>query len=548
MTVVPPIVERLEIAAREGGGRVIFHGDDGADVLDATRLYDMARRRAAVLRERGVSIGDRIGIIGPNKADWVAWMHAVWMCGGVGVGLPIPIRIRDRAAVADNINALVTAFEVTQVAAETRYVPLLAPAVAIDWADADATAPLDADELVRIDDDDHLARIIPTSGTTAMPKGVGRSYTRTNYPTINDSMNPFGFDEMRYLSYAPLAHAGAWMTQQAHFHPWLEVHVLSPHRFARDPGELFRLVGPNRIMATSGTSSAIAAALRSIERRPDGVDLSSMEWLSFSYEMVDPDVVLRLVEAGPRFGLRPGSIAASYGLSEGGGTHTPVGRPPRIDVVDLDALVAQGVARAPTANAAVKRVVSCGAESWMEVRVADDDGQRLPDRHVGEVQFRGSELMVGYVGPGSHDAFVAGEWMHTGDAGYLADGELYITGRIKEVIVQQGKKYHPEDIEWAAAHGANVPPDRCVAFTPVDAGDGEIVVAIELGDVGESEEPHEVERSVRAAVLNRVGVSVRSVVFVDRESLPKASTGKAQRLAARDRHAEGNLATTRLHS
>src|SRR5204863_8173152 len=125
-----------------------------------------------------------------------------------------------------------------------------------------------------------------------------------------------------------------------------------------------------------------------------------------------------------RFGLRHGSIAASYGLSEGGRTQTPAGQAPRIDVVDLDALVAQGVARPPTNDAVAKRVVSCGVQEWGDqLRVADEHGHAVPERHVGEVQFRGAELMVGYVGPGSEDAFTDDGWMHTGDVGYVADGE-----------------------------------------------------------------------------------------------------------------------------
>jgi fatty-acyl-CoA synthase len=533
------LVDRLEVAARDGGGLVVFHNIDGPHRLDATRLYDMARRRASVLRDRGVRTGDRIGIIGPNAPDWLAWMHATWMCGAASVGLPIPLRIRDRSAVGEQIAALVDAFELSLVAAEERYASLLAEGLVVEWAGADTAAPLGASELVRLDDDS-VARIVPTSGSTSMPKGVARSYKRTNSTAISGSMKPSGLDGMRYLSVAPLANGGAWGAHHANFYPWLEVHVLSPQRFARDPGELLRLVAPNRIVGMSASPSAIAAALRSIERRADGVDLSTLEWLSLSYEMIDPDVIDRLLDTGGRFGLRPGSIAASYGLSEGGRTQTPAGQPPRIDVVDLDALVADGVARPPAHDRVAKRVVSCGVQEWGDqLRVADDTGRAMPERRVGEVQFRGSGLMDAYVGPGSEEAFADDGWMHTGDVGYFADGELYITGRIKEVIVQQGKKYHPEDIEWAAAHGVGISADQCVAFTPVDARDGEVVVAIETdttADLGET------EAAVRAAVMNRVGIPLRGVIFVAPRSLPKASSGKAQRLAARDRYARGDLA------
>jgi fatty-acyl-CoA synthase len=533
----PPLVDRLETAAREGGGLVVFHNTDGTHRLDAALLFDMALRRASVLRARGVGPGDRIGVIGPNAPDWLAWMHATWMCGGTSVGLPIPLRIRDRAAVAEHVDALAKGFELKLVAAEERFAALLTDGLAIDWAEGDDAPPLDPSDLVRIDDDS-LARIVPTSGSTSLPKGVAGSYNGTNFDSISDSINAMGFTEVRYLSTSPLAHAGAWMTVHAHFYPWLEVHALSPQRFARDPGELFRLVGPNRIIGLSASSSAMAATLRAVERRPEGVDLSTLASLALSYEMIDPDVIDRLCEVGERFGLSAGRITASYGLSEGGSTRTPLGQCPRIDVVDLDALASEGVARSPAEGAAAKRVVSCGEQSWNDVRLADENGQPVPERRVGEVQFRGAELMKGYVGPGAHEAFDDDGWMHTGDVGYVADGELFITGRIKEVIVQQGKKYHPEDIEWAAAHGAEVPPDQCVAFTPIDAREGEVVVAVETGAVSGLDD---VEQAVRAAVMNRVGIPLRAAVFVGPQSLPKASSGKAQRLAARDLYARGEL-------
>jgi fatty-acyl-CoA synthase len=150
--------------------------------------------------------------------------------------------------------------------------------------------------------------------------------------------------------------------------------------------------------------------------------------------------------------------------------------------------------------------------------------------------------MDGYVGPGAEDAFVDDGWMHTGDVGYVADGELFITGRSKEVMVQQGKKYHPEDVEWAAARGANVAAAECVAFTPAGADEGEIVVALETSL---PEGLDDLEQRVRAAVINGVGITLREVVFVSPDALPKASSGKAQRLAARDQYARGELTPNR---
>jgi acyl-CoA synthetase (AMP-forming)/AMP-acid ligase II len=521
------LVDRLEVAAGAGGGRVVFHLEGSVETIDAAQVYDAARVRAARLRRAGVGRGDRVGIIGPNRPDWLAWAHATWMRGATIVPLPIPLRIRDRVGLTRQIGALAAGFGCRLIAAHERFVPLITDCAVISWDDAgslhDALAP---EELVRANDDTP-ARITPTSGSTATPKGVSRSYKDQSARELTSYVPASGPPSARYLTYGPLAF----------FEPRLEVHMLVTERFARDPGDLFRIVGPHAISGFSGTSSAIGAAVRSIERRPDGVDLSSLTSLRFGYEMIDARVVEQLIEVGGRYGLDPLAVGAFYGLAEGGTTRTAPGQGIRIDEVDLDTLVTHGVARPATDAGMTKRIVSCGRATKRELRIAGPEGE-VAERHVGEVQFRGQRLMQGYVGPGSHDAFVDGGWMGTGDLGYLADGELFITGRSKEVLVQQGKKYHPEDIEWAAARGAEVAPDQCVAFVAHDAREGEITVAVETD---RTEGLDDLTQRVRAAVMNTVGISLRSVLFVAPQSLPKASSGKSQRIAASERHAAGLL-------
>jgi acyl-CoA synthetase (AMP-forming)/AMP-acid ligase II len=452
----------------------------------------------------------------------------------------MPLRIRDRDAVTHQIDSLARGFGCLRVAAHERVVPLVAGDLLIAWDDVGSIDDaLSSEQLIRLDDDSP-ALITATSGSTAAPKGVRRSFRRENPRSLKWWMGRTGEPEPRYLTYGPLSHAASSVALSALFEPWLEIHMLVPERFAREPGELFRIVGPHQITQLTGASSGFAAALRSIERRPVGVDLSSLREVTFGLEMIDPAVVERLYETGGRFGLDRLAVRTYYGLSEGGGTRTPAGQQVRIDDVDLEALVTLGVAQGPRDGALVKRVVSCGVEKECEVRIAGPDGTALPERRVGEVQFRGPGMMQGYEGPGAHEAFVDDGWMVTGDIGYIADGELFITGRIKEVMVQQGKKYHPEDIEWAAARGAEVAPDQCVAFVPLDTadGDGQVVLAIETERIDDTVA---LEQRVRATVRNTVGISVHTILFVPPASLPKASNGKSQRIAARDQYASGQL-------
>ena len=535
------IVERLRMAIRDGGGSVVFHGDGEPRRLEAQELYDSARQRASRLLQRGAEPGDRIGVIGPNAPDWVAWAWATWMVGGTVVPLPTPVRVRDRAAVSAQLTAMASGFECNLIAAHEKFASLLPAEMVIDWKDAGSNEHALADADMVEADTRSLAMILPTSGSTSAPKGVARSYHAVNGMQLTWIMNPIEGSLTRHLVYSPLAHGGGNLGLYAPLEPWMEFNMLSTERFARDPGELFRLVARHNITTLVAASSGIAAALRAIERNPDGIDLSGLTWLCFCFEMVDAAVLDRLIDVGRRYGLDPGVVGSYYGLSEGGGTRTPRGEGIRVDEVDLDELVGHGLARPASSGRATKRVPSCGPVFGMELRIAGPDGAR-PERELGEVQFRGRGLMRGYVGPGTEEGFDDDGWMHTGDVGYLAEGELFITGRIKEVLIRQGRKYHPDDIEQAAARGAGVEQDECVAFAPVSGEEGEIVVIVETD---QTQDLTELEQRVRAAVINAVGVTLRTVVFVAPKSLPKTSSGKAQRVAARDKYARGELMLNR---
>jgi acyl-CoA synthetase (AMP-forming)/AMP-acid ligase II len=536
------IVGHLRAAARHGGGELVFHAEAEPRRLRAAELYDAARQRAGRLLALGAKPGVRVGIVGPNTLDWLAWAWAAWLVHATLVPIPIPLRVRDRDAVAAHMNALARGFGCRFVAAHDKFAGLVPMEMLIEWEDAGAPDDALSDGDVTDPDPSSLAMVVPTSGSTSAPKGVGRTFAALeNIPARMSSLDPLQAADVRYLTYSPFAHAGGQVGLYATLMPWLEVHTLTPERFARDPGALFRLVQPHNITSIAGASTGFAAALRSVERQPAGVDLSSVRTIYFSFEMVNPQVVDHLVEVGGRLGLDPHALVASYGLSEGGGTRTAPGQGIRVENFDLEALVTNGVARTARPGAAFKRIASCGTASGPDLRIKGPEGA-VPERHVGEVQFRGVDLMNGYEGPGADDPFEDGGWMRTGDVGFIADGDLFITGRIKEVLVRQGKKYHPEDIENAAAQGADVPAAACVAFSPVEGEEGAIVVAVETSATSGLAD---LEQRVRSAVVNKVGVTLRTVVFVAPETLPKASTGKAQRLAARDAFARGELATNR---
>jgi fatty-acyl-CoA synthase len=315
-------------------------------------------------------------------------------------------------------------------------------------------------------------------------------------------------------------------------------HILPMGRFARDPAEWLRLAGKTRARFTVGPSSAWAAALRSLAKRPEGVDLSCLQGAVFNAETVDPDVVERIDEVCAPLGLERRAINVHYASSEAGMvSHTEPCRELRVDVVDLDELASGSRALAPKEGRAFKRVVSCGAVyPGVEIRIGSP-ANPLPERHLGEVWVRGEGVTDGYVNASGEGLF-EGDWLRVGDLGYMAEGELFVTGRANEVVVRLGQKYHPEDIEQAVQRATGMPPGSCVAFSPLEGRQGDLVVVVEA-----SPGSGDLAGSVSAAVTNAIGLTPSQVLLVPTGTIPVTPNGKLQRSRAREMHHRGELST-----
>jgi fatty-acyl-CoA synthase len=308
-------------------------------------------------------------------------------------------------------------------------------------------------------------------------------------------------------------------------------HYLPTERFAADPAGWLRLLASTRATATHFLPSATGAAVRAAARRSERIDLSGVQRGVLAAEAIDPHVVDRLLGSAREFGLLPEALMASYGLAEAvlGVTSTRGGEGLHFDRVDLDGMVTSGLA-APADRGPARRVAACGYPApGTELRIVRSD-EELAEREIGEVQVRGPSLMQRYVGQDAPDPFVDG-WLRTGDLGYLADGQLYITGRIKDMVIVMGHNYYPEDFEWAAGRLPGVRTGRCVAFSDRDSE--EVVLLVEPAAEAD---PEELSAKVANAVADAVGVSPGEVLV-----LPRGTIEKMRRSAMRDAYLRGEL-------
>jgi acyl-CoA synthetase (AMP-forming)/AMP-acid ligase II len=250
-----------------------------------------------------------------------------------------------------------------------------------------------------------------------------------------------------------------------------------------------------------------------------GLSLSGVRAFVNCSEPVRDASQRQFLERFAPIGVRPEQLAASYAMAENvfAVTQTPIGRPPRIDRAD------DGGTH-----------VSCGPPiAGVHVRI---EGGR-PDGRAGEIQVRSDSMLSGYHGRPDLDAgLFDGGWYRTGDLGYLRDGELYVIGRKKDLIIVAGKNLHPHDLEAAVNSVAGVHPGRAVVFGVTDEAEGTELVAV----VAEVESEDAATRkaiggAIRRALVAQAGVVASFVHLVGPKWLLKTSSGKIARAANREK-------------
>jgi acyl-CoA synthetase (AMP-forming)/AMP-acid ligase II len=276
--------------------------------------------------------------------------------------------------------------------------------------------------------------------------------------------------------------------------------------------------------ATFGPNFAYALVAK--KARPQDLvrwDLSRLRLCGCGAEPIHADTARLFAETFAPCGLSDSAFTPAYGLAEAtlALTFKPPGAPMR------------------TRSAADAVHVSCGrVVPGHAIEVRDENGLPLPDGVEGELCFRGPSICPGYFGnPKATAQTVVEGWLRTGDLGYVLDGEVYVTGRMKDLVILHGRNIHPQAIEWVAQEVEGVRKGNVVAFSRPGAHSEELVIALET----RSTDPDAVAAAVRAAVQRDIGTAVADVVVLPTGALPKTSSGKLQRRLTRAQYIAGSL-------
>lgn len=510
------------------------------------QVHHRARRMAAVLADAGLGRGHRVGLLGDTGLDLVCALQGVWMAGGAITVLPLPTRA-DQPGYLEAVLAVVADACLDLLIIDDLMAPATAPLLAAGTAvmplaaltrAADATP---AASPVRPEPAD-LAILQYTSGSTRAPRGVPVTHAHlvANLAAIRTATSDGSTEPNRMLSWLPLYHdmglIGFLALPMSLGWPLV---LQSPICFRTRPASWLRAIERYRPVASAAPNFAYRLMTRLL-RAGLRADLSSLEFLLSGGEPVDPAAMAEFAAAARPCGLDPLAIVPAYGLAEAtlAVSFSPRGRGLCVDAVDPTLLETQGVAEPARSGQPARQLVRLGPPvSGTSVRIVDrTTALEVGERRVGHIEVRGPSVVGNYHGeppPTTADA-----WLRTGDLGYLADGELVVCGREKDMLIVGGRNVFPHDVECVAAEVPGVRIGRVAAFGIAGSAGDRLVVAVENRDA----DPETLRRSVSVAVAIEIGLTPSEVVVLPPGRLPRTSSGKLRRAETRRRYLSGDLA------
>lgn len=553
------LIEALHWHAARHGQRthILLEGPDGAEAITYGALRDEGLAVAAGLADLGLAADESVAIMLPTGRDYFAAFCGALLAGGVPVPIYPPFRmaqleehLRRQARILDNAQAalLILPDEAMALAPLLKaQVPNLRAVLTVAQLKERDGRPA---PVTRRGSD--VALLQYTSGSTGDPKGVVLSHANllANIRAMGQAIEVRADDV--FVSWLPLYHdlglIGAWLGCLYHAVPTV---LMSPLSFLARPASWLQAIHRHRGTISAGPNFAYDLCARAIDDRDlEGIDLSCWRLAVNGSEAVSAETIRRFGARFGRVGFRAEAMAPCYGLAECAVALTmpPPGRPPTIDRIRRRPLAADGVADPAAANESdAVEIVACGVPvPGHQLRVVDADGRELGERREGRLQFRGPSATSGYFrNVEKTAALFDGDWLETGDLAYVAGGELYLTGRSKDVIIRAGRKLHPHELEAAVGDLPEVIRGGVAVFGSRDPTTHTERVVVLAETTAEPAAREALRRHIDDAATLLLGAPADEVVLAPPGAVPKTASGKIRRAACRELHERGHLGAPR---
>ena len=545
------LTDVLDWHARRHGDRnhiVLLDGEGRETPVSYRQLAERARRVARGLLARGLDPGERVAIMLPTSEAFFVAFFGVLYAGGVPTPIYPPARLsrveehlRRQAGILANARAviLIAAPEASAIARLLRL--QLEHLRRVESVDDLADAGLARPSLPSARRAADIALVQYTSGSTGDPKGVVLSHTNllANIRAMGEAMAAGPSDV--FVSWLPLYHdmglIGAWLGSLYFAVPLV---VMSPLVFLVRPEAWLWAVHRHRGTLSAAPNFAFELCLRRIDDATiAGLDLRSLRMVTNGAEAVRPHTIRRFAARFGPCGFAAGAMAPVYGLAENavGLAFPPLGRPPVIDRVDRQALTRQGRAMpaAPGAPDALE-FVACGRPlPGHQIRIVDDTGE-IGERREGRLQFRGPSASSGYLdNPAKTAELIDGAWLNSGDLAYVAGGDVFITGRSKDIIIRAGRHIHPEELEAAIGDLPGIRKGCVAVFGATDprAGTERLIVVAETRSTAVAQLAA-LRQEIDDVAARLVDAPPEEILLVPPGSVLKTSSGKLRRMATRE--------------
>jgi fatty-acyl-CoA synthase len=546
----------------------VYEEDDQLRTITFGDLYEHASMVALELRRRGLEPGQTVAIMLPTCAEFFYSFAGILLAGGIPVPIYPPFRA-DRIAEyatrqANILRNAETQFLITWRQAENLAkllkprVPSLrevlnaqklsAPAESASIGVPTKTPWRPVENLSHQARGEDIAFLQYTSGSTGDPKGVVLTHANllANIHAIVSGLEIRPDDAC--VSWLPLYHdmglIGAWFVPLFIGIPLI---VMSPLAFLSRPERWLRAIQKHRATIAPAPNFAYELCIRKIaDKDLEGLDLSCWRAATNGAEPVRAETLERFAKRFAPYGFNPKALMAVYGLAEVSlAISIPrLGDGYKVDRIERAAFESGGSAiPAPAGESATLEFVNAGKPlPSVEVRIVDADGHNLGERQEGQLWFRSPSATSGYYrnAEATRELMRDGDWLNSGDLAYWGEGEIYITGRAKDVIIKAGRNLYPHEIEEIVGRVKGVRTGCVVAFGAPDerTGTERLIVAAEIRDVANAKQ---IEVAISRAVGEALGMPPDVIALLRPQSIPKTSSGKLRRSDTRRLYLEGKL-------